>query len=84
MKSLYPAHRDPAVPAQTPVSDLFLAQVAELIRNTLRRMPRLSEPGPLGMRAEHWYDFGEQAGDRNLFGQVVAHIEAAAVPHSAV
>ena len=37
--------------SQTPVSNLFLSQVAELIRNTLRRMPRLSEPGPLGMRA---------------------------------
>ena len=43
-------------------------------------MPRLTEPGPLGMRAEHWYDFGEQAGDGNLFVQVVAHIAAAAVP----
>ena len=21
-----------------------------------RKMPRLSEPGPLGMREEHWYD----------------------------
>ena len=41
-----------------------------------------SEPGPLGMRAEHWYDFGEQAGDSNLFVQVVAHIAAAAGPHS--
>ena len=51
-------------------------------KHTLRRMPRLSEPGPLGMRAEHWYDFGEQAGDSNLFVQIVAHIAAAAVPHS--
>ena len=25
---------------------------------TLRKMPRLSEPAPLGMRAERWYDFG--------------------------
>ena len=48
--------------------------------DTLRRMPRLSGPGPLGMRAEHRYDFG--AGDSNLFVQVVAHIAAAAVPHS--
>ena len=28
------------------------------VPSTLRKMPRLSEPGPLGMRAEHWYDFG--------------------------
>ena len=73
----------PAVDAQTPVSNLFLSsQVAETIPNTLRRMPRLGEPGPLGMRAEHWYDFGERAGDSNLFVQVVAHIAAAAVPQS--
>ena len=42
-------------------------------------MPRLSEPGPLGMRAEHCYDFGALTGDSNLFVQVVAHIAAAAV-----
>ena len=45
-------------------------------------MPRLSEPGPLGMRAEHWYDFGSLAGKSDLFVQVVAHIAAAAVPNS--
>ena len=38
--SLYPADPDPAV-RRAP--------------NTLRRMPRLSEPGLLGMRAEHWH-----------------------------
>ena len=38
--------------------------------------------GPLGIRSELWYDFGQQAGDSNLFKQVVAHIAAAAVPHS--
>ena len=43
-------------------------------------MPRLSEPGPLGMRAEHWYDFGSLAGNSDLFVQVIAHIAAAAVP----
>ena len=45
-------------------------------------MPRLSEPGPLGMRAEHWYDFGSLAGNSDLFVQVIAHIAAAAVPNS--
>ena len=44
---------------------------------TLRKMPRLSEPGPLGMRAEHWYDFGSLAGNSYLFVQLVAHIVAA-------
>ena len=32
------------------------------------------------MRAEHRYDFREQAGDSNLLVQVVAHVAAAAVP----
>ena len=40
------------------------------------------DPGPLGMRAEHWYDFGSLAGNSDLFVQVVAHIAAAAVPNS--
>ena len=38
--------------------------------------------GTLGMRAERWHDFGEQAGDSNLFVQVVVHVVAPAVPHS--
>ena len=54
VQSLYPVDQDPAVAVQTPASHLFLSQVAELIPSTLRRMPGLSEPGPLGMRAERW------------------------------
>ena len=50
-----------------PVSALFLSEVAEHVPTTLRKMPRLSEPGPLGMRAEHWYDFGSLAGNSDLF-----------------
>ena len=50
------------------------------VPTTLRKMPRLSEPGPLGKRAEHWYDFGSLAGNSDLFVQVIAHIAAAAVP----
>ena len=49
------------------MSGLFLSEVAEHISTTLRKMLRLSESGPLGMR---------------LFVQVVAHMAAAAVPHS--
>ena len=47
-------------------------------------MPRLSEPGPLGMRAEHWYDFGSLAVNSDLFVQVIAHIAAAAVPNPVI
>ena len=47
-------------------------------------MPRLSEPGPLGMRAEHWYDFASLAENSNLFVQVVAHKAAAAAIHHSV
>ena len=82
IKSLYPADPEPPAPASAPVSALFLSEVAEHVPTTLRRMPRLSEPGPLGMRAEHWYDFGSLAGNSDLFVQVVAHIAAAAVPNS--
>ena len=35
------------------ISHIFIFQIAEFIRLTLKRMPRLSEPRPLGMRAEH-------------------------------
>ena len=61
---------------------VFLSEVADLVPTTLRKMPRLSELGPLGMRAAHWYDFGDHAGDSILLVQAVAHIAAAAVPHS--
>ena len=80
IKSLYPADPKPPAPVPAPVSALFLSQVAEHVRTTLRKMPRLSEPGPLGMRAEHWYDVGSLAGNSDLFVQVIAHIAAAAVP----
>ena len=82
IKSLYPADPEPPAPASAPISALFLSEVAEQVPSTLRKMPRLSEPGPLGMRAEHWYDFGSLAGNSDLFVQVVAHIAAAAVPNS--
>ena len=82
IKSLYPADPEPPALASAPISALFLSEVAEHVPTTLRRMPRLSEPGPLGMRAEHWYDFGSLAGNSDLFVQVIAHIAAAAVPSS--
>ena len=82
IKSLYPADPEPPAPASAPVSALFLSEVAEHVPTTLRKMPRLSEPGPLGMRAEHWYDFGSLAGNSDLFVQVIAHMAAAAVPSS--
>ena len=78
-KSLHPTDPEPPAPAQALVSNLSLSEVAEFITTTLRKMPRLSEPG---MRAEHWYDFGSLADNSKLFVQVVAHIAAAALPHS--
>ena len=32
------------------------------------------------MRGEHWYDFGTQAGDANMFSLVMAHIATATIP----
>ena len=81
IKSLYPADPEPPAPVPAPVSAPFLSEVAEHVPTTLRRLPRLSEPGPLGMRAEHWYDFGPLVGNSDLFVQVIAHIAAAAVPN---
>ena len=81
IKSLYLADPEPPAPASAPISALFLSEVAEHVPATLRKMPR-SEPGPLGMRVEHWYDFGSLAGNSDLFVQVIAHIAAAAVPSS--
>ena len=71
---VHPTDPEPPAPAQAFVSNLFLSEVANLISSTLRKMPRLTEPGPLGMRAEHWYDFGAPDGNSNLFVQVAAHI----------
>ena len=78
--SLYPVDPDPAVPSTTRVSQAFTAEITEQIPITLKRMPRLGEPGPLGMRAEHWYDFGTQAGDSDLYAQIIAHIATATIP----
>ena len=45
IKGVYPTDLDPAVAAQTAVSHIFLSRIAELVPITLKRMPRLSEPG---------------------------------------
>ena len=62
-KNLHPTDREPPAPAQALVSNLLLSEVAELSPTTLRKMPRLSDPGLLGMRAEHRYDSGSLAGN---------------------
>ena len=66
MKSLYPTDPEPSAPVSAPISALFLSEVAEQVFSTLRKMHRLSEPGHLGMRAEHWYDFGSLARNMRL------------------
>ena len=78
--SLFLVDPDPAVPYTARVSHVFTAEIMEYIPITLKRMPRLSEQGPLGMRAEHWYDFGTQAGDSDLFARIIAHIATATIP----
>ena len=82
-KSLYSTDLDPAAPAQTPVSNIFLScpKSPSLFLPHFDKS-QLSEPGPLGMRAEHWYEFGEHSEESNMFVQVVAHIAAAVFPHS--
>ena len=78
--SLYRVDPDPAIPSTARVSHVFTAEVMDFIPITLKRMPRLSEPGPLGMRAEHWYDFGSQDGDSDLFARIIARIPTATFP----
>ena len=51
--SLYPVDPDTALPSTAQVPNIFTAQIAEFKPFTQERMPRLNEPGPLGMRAEH-------------------------------
>ena len=77
---LYPVDPDPTLPLNNQITHIFIFQIAEFIPLTLKRMPRPSEPGPLGMRAEHWYDFGAQGGDAHLFSLVIAHIATATLP----
>ena len=67
IKCLYLAAPGPPAPPQAFVSGPFISEVAGHTPTTLRKMPRLSEPGPLGMRAEYWYDYGSLAGNSNFF-----------------
>ena len=69
INSLYPADQDPAVAAENPRFELLLLPCCRAHPITIKRMPRLCEPGPLAVHAEHWYDFGEQAGDSTLWGK---------------
>ena len=71
---------DLATPLNNQITHIFLFEIADYIPHILKRMPRLSEPGPLGMRTEHWYDFGTQAGDINTFSLVMSHIATATLP----
>ena len=61
IKSLYPVDPEPPAPIPDPISALFLSEVSEQVPSTLRKMPRLSEPGPLGMLREH-----QSSGNRNV------------------
>ena len=59
---------------------VFQAEVASAIPITINKMPRLSEPGPLGMRAEHWYDYSKHTGDINLLAKALAQLAVGNVP----
>ena len=78
--SLYPTDPKQALPLATQISHIFALQTVEFIPLIVKRMPRLSEPGPLCMRAEHWYDFCTRAGEANLFSLNIAHIATATLP----
>ena len=65
--SLHPADQSPAMPTTGKVSHIFTAEVAGFTPVTFKRVPpghafRGRRRQPLGMRAEHWYNWGNDAG----------------------
>ena len=81
LQALYPTDPDPAPRiTTTPISNATHTAIQAQVALTLKRMPRLSEPGPLGMRAEHWYDYGKDAGDASLLARAVAQLAIGEVP----
>lgn len=81
IRQMYPSDPDPAVPnTGVTISARFHNLIVTQVPDTLKRMPRLSEPGPLGMRAEHWFSFSTQVGEMVVFSKVVAHLATGTVP----
>ena len=81
IRQMYPSDPDPAMPITgVTISALFQNQIATQVPSTLKRMPRLSEPGPLGMRAEHWFSFSTQVGEMDVFSKVIAQLATGNVP----
>ena len=81
LQALYPVDPDPAARiTSTPISNATHHAIQAQVARTLKRMPRLSEPGPLGMRAEHWYDYGKDTGDASLLARAVAQLAIGDVP----
>ena len=65
IQALYPARSAPpesgrpngqgaGLPQPDNVQDADVQRVAAKVPFVFKRMPKLSEPGPLGMRREHW------------------------------
>lgn len=81
IRQMYPSDPDPAVPITgVTISALLQNQNATQVPGTLKRMPRLSEPGPLGMRAEHWFSFSTQVGGMDVFSKVIAQLATGTAP----
>ena len=65
--SLHPADQSLAMPTTGKVSHIFTAEVAWFTPVTFKRVPpghafRGGRRQPLGMRAEHWFNWGNDAG----------------------
>lgn len=81
IRQMYLSDPDPAVPITgVTISALFHNLVAAQVPSTLKQMPRLSEPGPLGMRAEHWFSFSTQVGEMDVFSKVIVQLATGNIP----
>ena len=80
IKSLYPTDPDPAAPAQAFVASLFLSEVAELFPPHCVKCHDSANLDRSACVLSIGVTWRVQAGNSNLFVQVVARIAAAAVP----
>ena len=57
----------------------YVRELASEVPKTFRSMPKLSEPGPLGMRKEHWISFMSNPEYSAQFSLLIAHLALGAI-----
>lgn len=85
LKQLYPSQPLPAAPAQQRVPDDALArQAAEQATRFLAKPARLSAPGLVAGRAEHWTGVARDPAGQELLKEIFRRILAGELPKSAL